>query len=197
MQNEMLELFSDAFTGGTGQFAWRFDDSKTGLDRFRPAPLANIYEEDPGYSLPRIASATSYTLQWYGIVLPIARFDSNDDYTADFLNYSRICIDGFVDCQSFALSPGGEVEYIDPLTGYRYMSAASDRPLRAIAPKVLQAADEFKWRVYQPALDAHNATPADPDKKAALKDAEREIIRRAAVLDVAREVGGVFGGAWR
>lgn len=204
LHQEILQLFAGPFDQAPGPYAWRYDASLEGVDRFRPMPVVDVYEDAPDASLPRIQPSSSYTLDWYELVLPIARFNSLFDYSADYLNYARVCLAGYIDCLEYADLPGGDpgyVEYVDPLTGWHYVAAVTDKPDLAIAAKALRAAEEFKLRVYQPARDAYEAVddthPDYENLRRAYEQAEAEINRISANLDIARQWGAAFGGAWR
>jgi hypothetical protein len=142
LKDQMLELFAPAYTGQEGRFVWRFDASQSGGQQFQPTPIADLYLGVPSVgALPKIQSATSYTLRYYGVVLPMARFNSAFDYSADYVNYSAVCLDGYADCQDFT---GVAVSnYTDPLTGYTYVASRTDKPNLAIAAHMLDEAQAF------------------------------------------------------
>lgn len=144
LDSEMLDMFVDAFTGEPSKFAWRVNGSASGDARFLPAPVLDAYmqcrENEVGspagrdeecsdavhfdYSLPKLESSTSWTLRYYSMVLPMARFNSVYDYTPDFNYYARVCLQGSSDCMSF---DGASFEqYTDPRTGYTYVAPTTN-----------------------------------------------------------------------
>jgi hypothetical protein len=217
-KDKMLQLFRGAFNGGTGDFAWRYKTPVVGDPEFVAAPVVDVYsatqaESDEIYDSPKIQSASSYTLQWYGVVLPMARFNSGFDYSADFVNYARICLDGYIDCQTFDTAVA---EYVDPLTGYRYIASRTDKPDAAIAPALLDDAQAFIDVTYAPVRGAFDTAKADYDaaviaedpnledyrqemelRRAELQAVEHKVAERTAFLDTVRDFGTYFGGAWR
>ena len=92
----------------------------------------------------------------------MARFNSGFDYSADFVAYSRICLEGYLDCMNFnssttEIDPRTGVvytateNYTDPLTGYTYVAAWSDKPTTAITAQILRQAQDYADTVYEPA----------------------------------------------
>lgn len=207
LQDEVLDLFGGLYQGETGSFAWRYDAAASEGDKFRPAPVVDIYEESVDRALPRIESASSFTLQWYSVVLPMARFNSSFDYTADFMNYARICLEGYIDCQDFENAAGVDSSegYTDPLTSLNYVAPLSDKPDQSIALGLIRAANAYKTTHYQPARDALDVLLAAPSQdttaiaaaEKVVEAAERQINRRAALLDIVRGWGSSFSGVWR
>jgi hypothetical protein len=193
-QNELLDMFQGVFEGGTGRYAWRFDKDRNGADRFRPAPVVDLYVDAVDEALPRIQSSSSYSLKYWGMILPMARFNSPFDYTADFLNYSRVCLEGYVDCLDW--EGFDSVDFIDPTTGYKYVASVSDKEDRSIAKRLLVDLDAFRIREYQPLKDAYGEDPSS-DNLLALERAERELNRRLGFLDLTREVGAYMSDVWR
>ena len=58
------------------------------------------------------------------MVLPFTRFNSMFDYTADFSQYAKVCLDGYMDCMTFTDENGvSQIEtYVDPVTNYTYIA---------------------------------------------------------------------------
>jgi hypothetical protein len=204
LKKPMLNMFDGMIGGHDGEFTWRYDVDGIGAGQFVPAPVVDVYsatdaESAALYAKPKIEAATSYTLQWYGVVLPMARFNSGFDYSADFVNYERICLDGYADCQEF---DGATAEYVDPLTGYRYISSRTDMPTEAIGPKLLDEAQQFVDDVYVPARQAYDTAVANNaadvgTKLLALQQVENQVSEKTALIEVVRDFGTYFGAAWR
>jgi hypothetical protein len=129
------------------------------------------------------------------VVLPMLRFNDMFDYTADFSNYARVCLDGYSDCLAFD-SAVGTTTYTDPLTQYTYVASNTDRPEYAIGAQMLREAQAFADNVYQPARSHWEAlgcgdndtNTACDDARAALLEAEREINERTSFLDIVRQI---------
>ncbi len=200
LKKEMLNIAKGAIKGGEGDYVWRYD--ATAADPFYPAPVIDIYSPDDAtsqamYAKPKIEGASSYTLQWYAAVLPMARFNSGFDYAADFVNYSRICLEGYADCQLFT---SDVAEYVDPLTGYKYLASRSDMPTEAIAPEILDQAQTFVDTVYTPKKLAFDAEPEGATKeqlRLELQAIEHQVADRTAFIEIIRDFSTYFGGSWR
>jgi len=135
LQDEMLDLFTGAFQGGTGKFAWRYNTmGSTDSSKYWPAAVVDIYDDETNYNavmrMPRIEAASSYNLRWYGMVLPMLRYNALFDYTSDFSNYARVCLEGYLDCMEYEDVP--TTKYTNPLSGYTYIASNTDRPQYAI-----------------------------------------------------------------
>jgi hypothetical protein len=202
LQEEMLELFTGAFSGGSGSFAWRYNGNTNipPASRFIPAPVVDIYEQVENYealiAMPRVESATSWTLRWYGVILPMLRYNDMFDYTADFSNYARVCLEGYVDCLGFDPAVG-QSNYTDPLTNYTYVASNTDRPEFAIGANMLREAQAYADNVYEPARVNYKVTlgctesdtsQACFDARIALLEAEREVNERTSFLDIIRDI---------
>ena len=163
MHEEMLQVFASIFSGTTSPFAWRYapDD-----DVVTPTPVVDIYTDTVDEALPRIEGPSSWTLRYYGIVLPMARFNSHDDYTLDFSNFGRVCLEGYLDCVALrALVDGNSVAategvdytaFLDPLTGYKYIAPQTSADAGGLSARVLDEATAYVAATYQPAFDAWN-----------------------------------------
>lgn len=167
MKSEMLDLFGSTFTGNTSKFVWRFNPGGQNGD-FSPMPVVDQYNTGVDIAgLPKIESSSSWTLRYYGIVLSMARFNSMYDYTEDFSNYARVCIEGYMDCQAISqvrgsgsnerVVPGVDgidfTSFTDPLTGYRYIAAKTPTVDGALGAQLLSEAKTFVDEVYTPAHD--------------------------------------------
>ncbi|MEO1174600.1 MAG: hypothetical protein AAFX94_21495, partial [Myxococcota bacterium] len=119
LPDEMLSFFDSAYRGEAGEFAWRFDESLTGGQRFRPVPVADQYIASADPSLPRIEPSTSWTLRYYAVALSMARFNSIFDYTEDFAFYTRVCLESSSDCLNY---DAPFERYTDPISNYRYVA---------------------------------------------------------------------------
>ena len=144
-EDEMLEVFSSAFTGMPSKFNWRVRYTSFGHEIF-PAPVNAIYplwDSDWDYDLPSIEAPTSWALRYYSMVLPMARFNGLSAQGKDFSYYARICLEADSEClghiskqESTAGNDSVEgtgldiVGYPDPLTGLyivRYQDPLTDR----------------------------------------------------------------------
>ncbi len=195
LQDEILELFSGLYAGGTTRFAWRYD---TDAGIIVPAPVVDIYSDSVDPTMPRIESTYTYTLQYYSILLSLLRFDSMFDYTSDLSNYALVCLEGYVDCQSFedVSGDGEQFAYRDPLTNLNYIAPLTDKPDRSIGVALLREATVFRDAVYQPAFDADTAA-STPSTRRDLATAEQGINDRSALLDIVRQFGAQVRGVWR
>jgi hypothetical protein len=195
----MLDLFSSAFTGQAGNLSWRY--SKVGnTENFTPVPLVDQYNTPASVaSLPKIEPSTSWTLRYYGMILPMARFNSMYDYTEDFSNFVQVCLEGYQDCRAFSgsSSDGNTIQgvegrdytaFIDPSTGYRYLAAKTPDQTGALGAQLLDEAQRYVDDVYAPALQNGNA--------ASIAAAERGLYERTSYLDMIRRFANAmqFGG---
>lgn len=205
LQPEMLNVFDSMFTGRTSSYAWRVQGPPTD-GKFIAAPAVDVYDAGIDYNaLPRVAASTSWSLRYYGVVLPMARFNSMYDYTEDFSNYSRICLDGSRDCLAYGhlqQTPQGEVvvmngtegvdysAFVDPTTGFRYIAPKTTAQTGALGAHLLDEANQFVNNTYQPAFNTwqtakHNydqlvAQPGAPaaqvtQARTELGDADRDL----------------------
>ena len=135
-------------------------------------------------------------MRWYGVILPMLRYNDIFDYTADFSNYTRICLDGYLDCIGYDPQVG-TTTFTDPLTNYTYIASNTDRPEYAIGAKLLRDAQAFVDEVYMPARQNMDDLEANPDNytpeeardiRFAMLEAERELNRRTSFLDIIREI---------
>lgn len=218
MSHEMVNLFSGMMTGGEGAFAWRYDAAAAGDEMYKPVPVRDIYTTPINTSLPKIEASTSWTLKLYGLVLPMMRFNSMYDYTDDFSNHVRVCLEGYQDCMDFA---GVTESYVDPLTQYKYVAP---EVLSAdgldVGAQLLREATDFATNVYTPAKTRHDAAVTDPvsfaytteeqalvtggatrqdiafRRQVQLGQAERGVNERSSFLDMVRNFGKLteFGG---
>jgi hypothetical protein len=200
LRDGVLNLFEAAFTGEDSKFAWRFDPSQTdGSLAFRPTHVVDIYQDPVDLSLPRIEASTSYTLRWYGVALPMVRFNAMFDYTADFSNYSRVCLDGYTDCMAFDPAVG-QTEYVDPLTNYRYVASNTDIPEHAVGARMLEEAQEYADTTYADAKAVFDSAQCEPSCTPAqrealeaarvdLLEAERGVNQRSSFIDTIRQLG--------
>ncbi len=185
LNTQMLDLFADVFTGNSGVYAWRYDGSAVDdYSKFRAVPLVDVFQDTPNFGvMPRIESASSWTLRYFGVLLPMARFNSMYDYTGDFSNYARVCVEGYSDCVSFD-GTGAPVRYTDPLTQYTYVASQTDAPTledeldglvhpeRALGARLLEEAQDYAdqyagvkatWQLADDALQDLNANPTTFD----------------------------------
>ncbi|MEL6195807.1 MAG: zinc-dependent metalloprotease [Myxococcota bacterium] len=170
LPDEMLRFFASAYDGQAGDFAWRFDASREGGARFVPRPVVDVYENPVSAELPKIEPATSWTLRYYGIALPMARFNSLYDYTEDFAYYTRVCLEDSQDCVDYA----GEVErYTDPITGYSYIAPTLGREEgHDLAAQLLREAQSYATSTFAPSEQRYQEARSDPEGFA-LTDAEQ------------------------
>ncbi len=124
---ELLYFFTSTFDQTFTAYNWRYDAGQTSDTlKYVPTPLIDVYPgtqspapSPPTPTLPGIQASTSYSLRYYSLLLPMARYDSMFDYTEDFLNYSRVCLQGYSDCVDFGVPT---VTYTDPVTQYTYIA---------------------------------------------------------------------------
>ena len=131
LQDEVMDMFTPWFTGDVGKHNWRVTDA----GQFKPGDVVDIYdiENEVTYEGTPIQSAWSWNLRWYAIVYTMARFNSMYDYTADFSDYTRICLDGYMDCMDFSDLDGNPrlTSFVDPVTGYEYHAPGDIADARA------------------------------------------------------------------
>ena len=141
---------------------------------------------------------SSYTLRYWSVILPMIRYNALFDYTADFSNYARICLEGYQDCMAFENPVTGADDwterYTDPLTSYTYIASRSDRPALAIGAKLLVEAQEFATLTWLPATQTlttcESTTPGMCDaEELAVLEAERGVNRRTSFIDIIRDIG--------
>ncbi len=210
LRTQMLDLLASQFDGGTGKFAWRYAPGAGAAQRFQPAPVVDIYEvvndpillnADPSAAdpRPRIEASTSWTLRYYGVVWPMIRFNHPFDYSTDFSNYARTCLNGYLDCMTFDAAVGQE-EYTDPLTGYVYVASLTDKPQHAIGAKILRDAQAYADSEYVPARECYDDAAAGTftrcangttllEAEAALLEKERGINQHTSFIDIVRQIG--------
>ena len=159
LQPQMIDVFGSAFGTGASPYGWHVDPSD---GSYAAKPVVDIYDNAtmPEFaSLTKIESQWSWSLRYWATVLPFARFNSMYDYTADFSQYAKVCLDGYLDCMNFTDENGvAQVEtYVDPITNYSY-----------IAPGDLAGAQAILLN-----LEAQIVSdPSDQDLQAQLADAE-------------------------
>ena len=161
LQPEMLDLFAPLLTGADNPFSWRVDATDPNHPEFKWTPVVDIYDDADwdavaDGALPTLESSTSWTLKYWSLVLPLVRFNSMVDYTLDFSDYARVCLEGYQDCMDIStvnnagvVSPGVEgddfVAYTDPLNGYRYIASSypgrTDR--RSIGRELVEDAQAY------------------------------------------------------
>lgn len=200
MEQRMLEVFSEAWRGKTSSFSWRVsqggDEPQFSYTPVEPGVVAN----PPAESLPKIDSASSWTLQYYGVMLPMARFNSLYDYTPDFSWFTRVCLKGYQDCVSYD-AEGGVTEFTDPFSGYTYVAPNNnpDNPSQpadnALGAVMLERAQTFLEEEYQPAKLAYEVAVDDgasaedlAQKKQTLGEKERQLNELISFIDVIREM---------
>ncbi len=200
---ELIQLFTSAFKQDFNGVAWRYDAGAPEQSRFQPMPLVDTYQTPPSPALPAVQPSTSWTLRYYSVVLPMARYDSMFDYTEDFLNYSRVCLEGYEDCLTFGVATE---EYTDPLTSYRYIApitvtqpSPGQNPPQNLGALAVQEAAQYVTDVYTPAKNAYDtAFGADPESPATaaaaleLRRAQRGVNERSSFLDIVRQLSNVF-----
>ncbi|MDP7038014.1 MAG: zinc-dependent metalloprotease [Myxococcota bacterium] len=206
LQDEMLETFSGAYTDLPSKFNWRVRENSDGKELVA-APVSDIYDtwnSESDYDLPTIESPTSWTLRYYGILLPMARFNSYYDYTQDFSHYARICLEGYSDCVDYGQSDtdgdgdltdedaSSVVEYVDPLSGYKYLAAKThkygsggDADVKAVGARMLEEAQGLAT-IYDNALDAYTADNST-DNLAILNAAEEDLNAMNGLVEVVRQ----------
>ena len=190
----MLETFGPNIHGGIPKYAWRVDDSGT-EPVFYNTPTVDVYVDPVDLSLPTLEPAQSWTLRLYGLLLPMARFNNQRDYTPDYMNFVRICLDSHVDCIDFE-QDNGVAEFVDPQTGYRYIAPWSNKPEQAPAARLLTETQAFVNGTYLPARNAYEAAPTD-DTFAAWQSAEKALNERMALIEITRNVSGLVSRARR
>ncbi|MEZ4270509.1 MAG: hypothetical protein R3C68_03445 [Myxococcota bacterium] len=212
IQDELLDLFRSAYTGRSSQFAWRYDESLPEGDAFIPTPVVDIYNDAVATSLPRIQGSSSWTLRYWALILPMARFSNSFDFVPDFVHYGRICIAGNRDCFDIEQPDGSggliaPAEFTDPLTGYRYLASWTDRPNRAIGALLLDETQTFATDSYAPAKqaeldakDAYDMSPS-PSTEQAWRDAtnelqrvERQLVERVDFINIIRNAASMVAG---
>ncbi len=200
---ELIQLFTSAFKQDFNGVAWRYDGAAPEENRFQPMPLVDAYQTPPAPGLPAIQPSTSWTLRYYSVVLPMARYDSMFDYTEDFLNYSRVCLEGYEDCLTFGVATE---TYEDPLTRYRYIApitvtqpAPGENPPQNLGALAVQDAQDYVDNVYTPAKTLYDTELANDPESAAtaaaeleLRRAERGVNERSSFLDIVRQLSDVF-----
>jgi hypothetical protein len=208
LQTQMMDIFTGPFTGQPNKYAWRYD--ATGADvgsKFVTAPVVDIYsdvDQATVLAMPKIREASSWTLRYYGIVYPTIRYSATFDMTSDFTNYSRVCLENYLDCMTFEGAAGVQVEFTDPLTNYKYVAPTTDRPTVALGAKLLRDADLYVTSTYTPRKSAFDVCAAtqgagyhptgsvgDPcaTQYLAVDEAERGVNRITSFLDIIREIG--------
>ena len=158
LKEEMMDFFGSAMTGKQSPFTMRVNDQ----GEYVMAPVGDIYEgtEDVSMYTP-VEGSWSWTLRWLSVLLPMARFNSMYDYTEDFSTYTRVCLDGYIDCLTYKDENGNPLttSYTDPMTGYKYI-APGDLTLLAAdeaAAAAALAADPTDEDLQDSAEDAHAA----------------------------------------
>lgn len=218
LPEEMLEFFSSAYDGQAGEYAWRYDGTQNAGARFVPTPVVDQYATGPDLALAKIQPSDSWTLRYYGITLPMARFNSFYDYTQDFSYYTRICLEGYSDCVTY----DQPVErYTDPLTQYTYMAPTlGEAEGHDLAAQMLRDASDYATNAYEPAKLAHEEAMANPDtfvftaeeqdlvnggadradirlrREVSFSKAKRSVNERTSFLDIVRDISQrtEFGG---
>ncbi|MCK5690598.1 zinc-dependent metalloprotease, partial [Myxococcota bacterium] len=187
-KEELLDLFYDAMTGTTGNFAWRYTaPAGTVAAKYASAPIVEPVVGEFDYNKPKIESSSSRTLRYYNTFLPMIRYNSAFDYKEDFLNYTKICIEGYGDCYDFALN---ETFYTDRTTGYIYKTSDTDLADKSISRRLLQEAEDFATDVFDPAEAAYDACVADcDDERAVYQAAESDLIMNTQFIDQLRMMG--------
>jgi hypothetical protein len=204
MKDEMLNVLTPEFTGVTSPYALKVLDT-SGAPQFVTPPAVDIYNSNIDFNaLPAIESATSWTLRYYAMALAMARFNSMYDYTEDFAHFSRVCLDGYKDCQALGhieQQPGGSVvvldgqegvdytAFVDPTTGYKYIASGTPNEKGAIGALLLADANKFMTTNYNPAYSAWKAAKDNVDALVAggasqqqIADAQSEMNNTEATL---------------
>jgi len=174
LQDEMLGVFGGGYLNNGSNYSW-YSDSEGNLV---PKPVVDIYENSADYdALTPVDSSWTWTLRYWSILLPMARFNSMFDYSGDFSDYTRVCLKGYMDCMEFEDENGQAwaTEFTDPLNGYTYVAAvdldglrtqianaatedeAEDlqtRLDRSVGALMLEEAQSYVDTVYTPAFDA-------------------------------------------
>ncbi|MEM6533270.1 MAG: zinc-dependent metalloprotease [Myxococcota bacterium] len=208
LPDEMLSFFDSAYRGEAGEFSWRFDDTLTGSDRFRPVPVADQYVASADPALPRIEPSTSWTLRYYAVALSMARFNSIFDYTEDFAFYTRVCLESSSDCLNY---DAPFETYVDPVSNYRYVAPLLGQAEgQDVAAELLRDAQRYANTVFIPARDAFEESQAEtftltPDEQSAVdggtslqeirfrrelaySQAKRGVNERSSFLDIMRDI---------
>ncbi len=161
LPDEMLSFFQSAYLGEAGEAAWRFDPGLTGDARFRPSPVADIYEDSSDVALARIQPSTSWTLRYFAMSLSMAKFNSVYDYTEDFAYYARVCLEGSSDCLIY----DAPVErYTDPISYYQYVAPLlGNEEGQDIGASILREAQSYADTVYAPVKQLYDEMVASPD----------------------------------
>jgi hypothetical protein len=94
---------------------------------FASKPVVDVYDDAmmPDYdTMKKVESPWTWSLRYWSVVLPFTRFNSMFDYTADFSQYAKVCLDGYMDCMTFTDASGvAQIEtYVDPITNYTYIA---------------------------------------------------------------------------
>ena len=123
LQPQMMDVFGSAFGLGESPYGWHVDEN----EMFAAKPVVDVYDDSmmPDFgAMNKVESPWTWTLRYWAAILPFTRFNSMFDYTADFSQYAKICLDGYMDCMAFTDDSGtAQVEtYIDPITNYTYIA---------------------------------------------------------------------------
>jgi hypothetical protein len=124
LQPQMMDVFGSAFGTGESPYGWHVDPN---TNMFASKPVVDVYDSAtmPDYdNMAKVESPWTWSLRYWAVVLPFTRFNSMFDYTADFSQYAKVCLDGYMDCMTFTDENGvSQVEtYIDPITNYTYIA---------------------------------------------------------------------------
>ncbi|MBT6178865.1 MAG: hypothetical protein HOI23_16600 [Deltaproteobacteria bacterium] len=124
LQPQMMDVFGSAFGTGESPYGWHVDAN---TNMFASKPVVDVYDPAtmPNYdNMAKVESPWTWSLRYWAVVLPFTRFNSMFDYTADFSQYAKVCLDGYMDCMTFTDENGvSQVEtYIDPITNYTYIA---------------------------------------------------------------------------
>ncbi len=167
LDKEMLSLFHGVYLGETAESSWRVQKTPSAGINFQPKPLVDIYGTGPALApLPAIEASTSWSLRYQGIAMSLARFNSLYDYSLDFSNYAKICLDGSRDCLNYSrqvIGADGAITtvegregqdftlFVDPTTGYRYTAPRLASDPMALGAHMLAKAQKLVTESYVPA----------------------------------------------
>jgi len=201
LKEEVLEAFKHHYTGESSAFSWQYDENKPAAEQFQAKPVLDIYTNPTTGT--RIEGATSWSLRYLGLLLPMMRYNSEFDYNTDFNNYARVCLEGNRDCLDIDASVS-QTTFTNPLTGHVYKASNTDMPGYALAPRLLNAANDTVTQNYDPAKIAYEACftagvkngscvgGGDEDAEIqsrleTLQKAERMINEQSAFIDIVRQ----------
>jgi hypothetical protein len=124
LQPQMMDVFGSAFGTGESPYGWHVDAN---TNMFASKPVVDVYDPAtvPDYdNMAKVESPWTWSLRYWAVVLPFTRFNSMFDYTADFSQYAKVCLEGYMDCMTFTDANGvAQVEtYVDPITNYTYIA---------------------------------------------------------------------------